>query len=294
MIIIMIISNDILDTINNYLNIKSLILFLNTNKYYYSSNKKFLIENIINKYFKKNIVYNNDIYYYYDILKKSDFNISLLEYIKNINYKLYDINKLTNDAIISTFTTFKLAKMICISNNIINTNISDQLIEYFDEVYNLKYSINCFTINRESINKFKEILYLNKYVWCCININLYNIYEIWKHIKYNNKKLFYYNYNNNIIINNNENCIYKTLLFLLELSIYFNDKRMKFYIIYHTFQYINDNILFINNIENLKKIIIDKIYEIKTEITVKYYTIMPQKFIKNLFNLFNDVYEKMI
>lgn len=285
----MILLIDIIYLINNYLDIINIIILLNTTKYYNNNKKEFLIENIINKYFKKNIIYYYNIYHYYDVLKNTDFNISLLENNDNINFKIYNISNISENTILSTFTTFKLSNIIYISNNINNINLSNQLIKYFDDIYNLKYLINNENINNETIYKFKTILNLNKDIWCCININLYNIYEIWKHIKYKNNKLFNYYFYNNIILNDNKKCIYKTLLFLLKLNVYFNDKKMKIYIIYHTFQYINNNILFINKIEELTNKIINKINEIKTEIIFKYYDIIPKKIIKKLIILFNDI-----
>lgn len=286
---------DIIQIISKYLNIKNILLLSITNKNYYSNKKLLVIENIISKYFSKNIDYYYDKQDYYNKLNNCNFNIELLEYTKK-NLKLFNIDNIDNN-IDNTFTIFRLAQIINITNNNKNKNknyIISQLIDYFDVIYNKKYK----TISDNNvINKFKGLLLYHNIDLCCLNINLYHIYEIWRILKNNNIKLFKQNFDNNIIYNNNIKCQKITLLYLLQLIDYFQNIKMRFYLIYQTFKYINNifekniNTEIIDDIEFIN-ITRQKIDLIKIEIIMKYNNIMPKYFIRNLLNSFNKFLER--
>ena len=285
MIMILSISNDIFQIINKNMNIKYITLTTITNKKLYNRKKSLLIDYIINKYFN-----NNNYYYYYNLLNYTDFNIELLEN-KNNKYKLYNITNIDYYTIKNTFKNFKFKQILNINDN----DIIIELIEYFDKVYNLKF--NTIT-NNCCNNKFIEILY-NEYIWYYTNINLYNIYEIYRLIKSNNK-LFNKIYDDDIIINNiiinnkiKIECQKNTLLFLLNLINYFNNKIMKIYLIYNAFKYINIiNIEIINNTTFIH-IILNKIYDIINNIILKYHNLISKKFLNKILNLFKNIKIKL-
>lgn len=271
-----------IESISYYLPIKNIILLASTNKNYYKNKRNLIVFSILNKY--KQIDYST--------LESSSYNINLLE-IKNIKHKLYlDLtqNDITDEKIIATYKIFKLSEEINITNHndIYTNNITNQLIEYFDEIYRIKYNTHSDNYIK---NLFKLILNYNNELWYKCDINLYNIYEIFRNLKSKKKRIFKENIKKSFIIDNKITNEKETLLFIMLCSHNITNKKIKYYIIYVIFTIVNHNLISSSSIIDKKfmKTILTKIEQLEYELNNDYKNILPNYFKILLLNIFENI-----
>ena len=129
---LLLITNNI-ECISVYLSIKNIILLASTNKNCYNNKRNLIIFSLSNRYKELNN----------SILESCSFKLYLFE-VKNLKQKIYlDLNKndIVDEKIIATYKVFKFAEETNITkqNDIFIYNIPNQLIDYFDEIYKIKY-----------------------------------------------------------------------------------------------------------------------------------------------------------
>lgn len=273
---------ELIEHIASFITISNIIKLSIVNKKYYNY-KNNLIEYFINNnplYANYNKKYNIDLY---KIFLKSSCVINSLEIDNKRFYKIKNRNDTCNETIKATLNIFKF--MLFTNNNKENNNIFilNELTEYIDDVYNLKYDISK---NENDVHKFKYI-FKNYYN----NINLYNIYEIYKFISLKKYKLFTDNIYNNFYLNNitetDDEEQMSCISFLLYAINYFTYKKMKIYIVYIMFKYFNDLLDYNNNIImkniNFKQTLLNKCDELNKDILYINNKHIP-KYLKNNVN----------
>jgi len=172
---------------------------------------------------------------------------------------------------------------IC-SCNILNA--IDNLFIYLKEVF---YSRNKY-VDTNTSNLFKNIL-KKKLSIKKIDINLYDLYENYIFLNKNKRsaafKKYITDYGDSILINNNniEN-IASTIQFTILLVENTKSVKMRLYIVYEMYRYLNIiiNEAAMGGIDSKKKFLtvsIDKVNELLLEIENKYYDVLPDYF-KNI------------
>jgi len=290
-----------LELISNFLSVNEILSLLLSNKYYYNHLQYILTYLISNKYSIS-----------LDELNSSCFKLALIENPSH-SVKLYDSVDTSEYCIISTLKIF----YVYAKNN---DNRIIKLIDYMDDVFNLKYH------TRRDIyiyNLFKRMLSIyddtvekvgknidNKYAdlysnWYELNVNLFILYESFRllnkryEISFKQSLLF----KKNIII---DKPIYsrQQISFIVLLVHNIDNKKLKVYMMYELFRLIYE-IVISNNfgkiMENYDKVnkfkhtILDKIVNIREDLE-NYPKLIPKYFKNIMIELFiNLTYElKMI
>lgn len=288
---------ELIDHIVSSTSISNIIKLSIINKKYYKY-KNNLIDYFINNntlYTDYNKKYNIDLY---KIFLNSSCVFNSLEINNKRFYKIKDKNDTDDETIKATLNVFKF--ILYINNNDYKNNkinniifITNELTEYIDDVYNIKYDL---IKNENDVQKFK-VIFKNYYN----NINLYNIYEIYKFISLRKDKLFTNNIYNNFYLNSitdtddeEQMCC---ISFLLCAINYFTNKKMKVYIVYIIFTYFNDLLDYNNNIiiknNKFKNTLLNKCDELSKDIPPINKKYIPKYFKDNVYDLIKKVKNKL-
>lgn len=267
---------NMLELISNNLSVNNIICLSVIDKYHYSNIKHLIINSLCNKYLFNNKTYLDT----YNMLSKCSFKISLLEN-KYTSIRLYDNIDISDSTILSTLQIFKLSQ---------NINISNELVDYLDDVYKLKYK----TKNDNCLTKiFKTSLCNNE--WSDLNINLYHIYEMCRIIKKNYGINFINNLKKSIMIDD-KLFTKKDLTFMLKIINNIHNKKIKIYLIYEIFNYIYNSII-TNNLQKIAEesyikfiqIIKIKLADLQMDIITKYNKMVSLYFKNIILDLFNKL-----